>query len=147
MLQLICSVTSDGDSRKNGVTTVLMDLSFQLSDPKAIVQEYAPQVVEIFNAIHDSGLSEGHLHVSMECLSWMLMRDHQCVGNAEVDTRRQSIHIRFDQLDFKLAAVYKSTVWKSKTLVRMVRPEIKKHPEKKQPRPQSGWNKVQRLYG
>ncbi len=113
---------------------MLLDLSFQLDDFRDVVVEYPDHVTDIFRQIFDDGFNQsdpsnpGYTVNIQPCdLTWMLVRDEECLGNATVDTSNKSINIRFDQLDFKLAAVYKSALWKSRSTVRMTQPRINKY--------------------
>lgn len=116
---------------------MLLDLSFQLGDHKEVLVEYPDQVAEIFQKVYADGFNKsnpsnpGHtICVSAEDLTWLLVRDADCLGNAEVDmSSNPSIHIRFDQLEFKLAAVWSSALWKSDSLVRIHRPTMVRHNE------------------
>lgn len=116
---------------------MLLDLSFQLGDYRQVLSEYQEQAGEIFEKIMLDGFNKsdptnpGHTLVILpEDLTWMLVRDADCLGNAEVDmSSNPSIHIRFDQLEFKLAAVWYSALWKSDSLVRIHRPTMVRHNE------------------
>ncbi|MCK5617428.1 hypothetical protein KAR91_87000 [Candidatus Pacearchaeota archaeon] len=122
---------------------MLLNLSFQLSNHREVLAEYPDQVKEIFSQItqdgfntHDSKAPGQSVYIMAEDIQWMLVRDQDCLGNAEVDTTKTSIHIRYDSLDFKLGAVWgNGVIWKSDTLVRMNRPSIVQHKENIKKRP------------
>lgn len=116
--------------------SALLDLSFTIKNGRVAAAEYPEQVAEIMQKIaaegfnsHDPERPGESIYITLEDMQWALVRDSDCMGNAEVDSSRQSIHIRFDQLDFKLAAYHNSTVWRSTTLVRVKQPILRRHRE------------------
>ena len=109
--------------------SVLLSLSFELANAQEAKVEYPEQVAEIMTKMWLEGFNKSDpknpgntLVIRVEDMKWMLVRDHDCSGSGQMDRRDTSFHIKFDQLDFKLGAIWKGAIWKSDTVVRVKAP-------------------------